>query len=250
MGTVLTSEYGWLGIQERECVMTGGCWNTVRSKCQAPFDVNDITEEQITSAMNHINFLQIMSAVQALNAGTQNSPWNAALFAGQNMENILKYQFLTKPNNGQFAGLSTYAALTGNPIDFTNANYENLAQLSNLMSLTDSSQSASLKERLLEQFAASTLGLDTNTLWMIRNFENGQAINSDLDVGLGLPEKADFGTDKLKDYFKYQALSQGKVEFGSLFGDAEVSTCPVPEVSVNCMEPSSTQFTDFLGMHQ
>jgi len=265
--TVLTSEYGWLGIQERECVMTGGCWNTVRSKCQASFDVNDITEEQITSAMNHINFLQFMdktkatpeakslnlqtmSAVQALNAGTQNSPWNAALFAGQNMENILKYQFLTKPNNGQFAGLSTYAALTGNPIDFTNANYENLAQLSNLMSLTDSSQSASLKERLLEQFAASTLGLDTNTLWMIRNFENGQAINADLNVGLGLPAKADFGTDKLTDYFKYQAMMQGKIEFGSLFGNDAVSTCPAAEVSVNCMEPSSTQFTDFLGMHQ
>lgn len=265
--TVLTSEYGWLGIQERECMLTGGCWNAVNNKCQAPFNVNDITDEQITSAMNHINFLQFMDAtketseakslnlqtmqaVQTLNAGTQNNPWNAALFAGQKMEDILKYQFLTKQNNSQFQGLSTYAALTGNPIDFTSANYENLAQMSNLLALTNDDGTSSLKERLLEQFAASTLGLDTNTLWMIRNFENGQAINSDLDVGLGLPEKADFGTDKLKDYFKYQALSQGKVEFGSLFGDAEVSTCPVPEVSVNCMEPSSTQFTDFLGMHQ
>ena len=93
--------------------------------------------------------------------------------------------------------------------------------MSNLLALTNDDGTSSLKERLLEQFAASTLGLDTNTLWMIRNFENGQAINSDLDVGLGLPEKADFGTDKLKDYFKYQALSQGKVEFGSLFGDAD-----------------------------
>merc|ERR1711953_442935 len=54
----------------------------------------------------------------------------------------------------------------------------------------------------------------------------------------------------LTDYFKYQAMMQGKIEFGSLFGNDAVSTCPAAEVSVNCMEPSSTQFTDFLASIQ
>jgi len=264
--STLTTSCGWSAINERECVMSGCCWNAAKAACQSPLVLNDISETQLDNAMQHVNFLkfvaatsntneakslnlQTMSALQSLNAGTQNSPWNAALFAGLDTADVLKYQFLTKPNNSQFAGLSTYAALSGDPIDFGNVNHDNLAQIANIVALTGSS--STLKERLVEQFAAQTLGIDSNTLWMIKNHVDNPITSSAVDgAGLGYPAAATSATSKLTDYFKYQALLGGNIEFGSLFGNDEVSTCPAPDVSKNCMAPSSTQFTDFLGMHK
>ena len=33
-------------------------------------------------------------------------------------------------------------------------------------------------------------------------------------------------------------------------GDLSNSKCPAPEVSINCMPPSNTQFNDFMGIHR
>merc|ERR1711892_640238 len=52
-----------------------------------------------------------------------------------------------------------------------------------------------------------------------------------------------FASSKMADYFKTQALLEGKVEFGAMFGNEAASTCPAQEVSVNCMAPSASSFT-------
>ena len=77
-----------------------------------------LTASQVDSAINHLNFLQFseakapaqqqqaaelpgderavnfntIGAVQAMTAGGLNDPMNAALFAGQSMDDVLKYQ--------------------------------------------------------------------------------------------------------------------------------------------------------------
>ena len=39
-----------------------------------------------------------MGAVQAMNVGGMNDPMNAALFAGQDMDDILKYKYISQGN--------------------------------------------------------------------------------------------------------------------------------------------------------
>merc|ERR1711963_1042785 len=95
---------------------------------------------------------------------------------------------------------------------------------------------------------------DANTWGLIQGYDASTApfTSSASDAGLGIPTASNdmFASSKLADYFKTQALLGGKMEFGAMFGNNQQSTCPAEEVSVNCMPPSSSSFTDFLGIHK
>jgi len=268
--SVLTPSFGWTNINKHECVLAGGCWSG--TKCQSPLKLNDITEEQLNSAIQHINFLKFvdktastteakslslkeMLAVQAMNAGNQNNPGIAGLFSGMDMNKLLKYKYLMGGNTAAtLPGLATYAMMNNQAIDFNNVGQNNLSGLANLAYLTSQNDSGDLMQSMVNNWAAQSLGLDANTLWLIQGHDASTApfASSASDAGLGIPTASNdmFASSKLADYFKTQALLGGKMEFGAMFGNNQQSTCPAEEVSVNCMPPSSSSFTDFLGIHK
>merc|ERR1739838_1092582 len=61
--SVLTPSFGWTNINKHECVLAGGCWSG--TKCQSPLKLNDITEEQLNGAIQHINFLKFVDKTAA-----------------------------------------------------------------------------------------------------------------------------------------------------------------------------------------
>jgi len=268
--SVLTPAFGWTNINKHECVLAGGCWSG--TKCQEPLKLNDITEKQLNDAIQHINFLKFvdktastteakslslkeMLAVQAMNAGNQNAPGIAGLYAGMDMNKLLKYKYMMSGNTAAtLPGLATYAMMNNQAIDFNNVGQNNLSGLANLAYLTSQSDSGDLMQSMVNNWAAQSLGLDANTLWLIQGYDSSASpfTSSASDAGLGIPTASNdmFGSSKLADYFKTQALLGGKVEFGAMFGNDQASTCPAQEVSVNCMPPSSSAFTDFLGLHK
>merc|ERR1712113_705122 len=258
--------FGWTNINKHECVLAGGCWSG--TKCQSPLKLNDITEEQLNNAIQHINFLKFvdktastteakslslkeMLAVQAMNAGNQNRPGFAGLFSGMDMNKLLKYKYLMGGNTAAtLPGLATYAMMNNQAIDFNNVGQNNLSGLANLAYLTSQNDSGDLMQSMVNNWAAQSLGLDANTLWLIQGYDASTSpfTSSASDAGLGIPTASNdmFASSKLADYFKTQALLGGKMEFGAMFGNNQQSTCPAEEVSVNCMPPSSSSFTDFL----
>jgi len=265
---VLTPTCGWANINQYECVLSGCCWSN--SKCQAPLKLADVTDEQLNNAMNHINFLEFvdatastpdakalslneMMAVQAMNSGNMNNPMFANFFQGQDMSKLLKYQYLLNGNKQQtFPGLMNYALMNGGKLDFSNVAQSNLSGLSNLAFLTSSTDKNDYMKTMVNNWAAQSLGINPSTLWMIQGYKENPITSSASDSGLGFPTATNdlFGSSKLADYFKTQALLGGKVEFGGIFGQESTSTCPAQDVSVNCMAPSSNQLTDFLGLHK
>jgi len=268
--SVLTPAFGWTNINKHECVLSGGCWSG--TKCQEPLKLNDITDEQLNNAIQHINFLKFVDvtastseakslsikellAVQAMNGGTQNAPGMAGMFAGMDMSKLLKYQYMMGGNTGAtLPGLSTYAMMNNQAIDFNNVGQSNLSGLANLAFLTSQSSSGDMMETMVNNMVAQSMGIDANTLWMIQGHDASTApfASSASDAGLGIPNASNdmFASSKMADYFKTQALLGGKVEFGAMFGNEAASTCPAQEVSVNCMAPSASSFTDFLGLHK
>lgn len=269
---VLSTNQGWTNINQYECVLSGGCWN---GKCLAPLKLNDITEEQLNNAIQHINFLKFvdktastgqakalslkeMFAMNALNAGNQNAPGIAGMFSGMDMNKLLKYQYLMGGNTqATMPGLTTYALLNNQAIDFNNVGQSNLSGLANLAYLTGNNQKEDLMQSMVNNWAAQSLGIDANTLWLIQGYDKTKGVQSsagstDATNPLGIPTASNdlFGSSKLADYFKTQALLGGNLEFGAMFGNEQTSTCPAQEVSVNCMPPTSTGFTDFLGIHK
>lgn len=270
--SVLTPSCGWSEINQQECVLAGCCWSA-KGACQRPLPFAEITEAQLNDAITHVNFLKFIDttsksgsvtagsgtgkslnfdindlmAVQAVNNGQLNDPLYASIFQNSDLQSILNLQALTSPNaNHRLAGPAIYAALNNQKINLANMGGGNLAQMANILSLT--SDSSDLKQKLITQIAAQTLGMDANTLWVLENQAgSGQVASSATDLTNGLTGSSPSG---LTEFFKYQALFGGQPDFAKIFGDDGESTCPAAEVSINCMAASQTKPTDFLGLHK
>merc|ERR1712019_175748 len=162
----------------------------------SPLKLNDITEEQLNNAIQHINFLKFvdktastteakslslkeMLAVQAMNAGNQNRPGFAGLFSGMDMSKLLKYKYLMGGNTAAtLPGLATYAMLNNQAIDFNNVGQINLSGLANLAYLTGNNQKEDLMQSMVNNWAAQSLGIDANTLWLIQGYDKTKGVQS------------------------------------------------------------------------
>jgi len=269
--SVITPTCGWSQITQEECVMAGCCWSG-KNTCLKPLRITDITEDQLNTAINHINFLKFvdataatkeakaldiknMIAAQAMNGNGLNNPLVRSILPGMDLQEIMKYSFLMNPGSGSgLQSMAMFSALNNQPINFGNAAVSNLSQFAQLAALTGGNKVDPMSS-IVDQWAAQSLGIDPNTLWMIRNQKGDGTIKpgANLDFGIGIPESKNplfTISQKMVDFFKTQALLGGKTEFGDMFGFQSSSTCPADDVSINCMQPSNHGLTDFINLHK
>ena len=259
---VLTPQCGWVGMNAQECVMQGCCWRSSTNKCVGALPAAEITEEKLDTAFNHINFVKIlqksgrqvpdwkslniqnMLAVQSMKDQTQNQGLNPMWFAGGDLKNYMTLNALTSGQD--LSGMAMYSVLTGKPMDFTLASGQNLALLSNIAALTQ--EDRTFQQLMVDNFAASTLGINPGNLWMIRNNQGSGVVAADnLSDGVGIPTPSISDDSAMGKYLKYSTLFGGKVTDNLLGGKNE--QCPAQEVSINCMQPTSYDFSDFMGLY-
>jgi len=259
---VLTPQCGWVGMNAQECVMQGCCWRSSTNKCVGALPAAEITEQKLDTAFNHINFVKIlqksgrqvpdwkslniqnMLAVQSMKDQTQNQGLNPMWFAGGDLKNYMTLNALTSGKD--LSGMAMYSVLTGKPMDFTLASGQNLAMLSNIAALTQ--EDRTFQQLMVDNFAASTLGINPGNLWMIRNNQGSGVVAADnLSDGVGIPTPSISDDSAMGKYLKYSTLFGGKVTDNLLGGKNE--QCPAQEVSINCMQPTSYDFSDFMGLY-
>lgn len=262
---VITPQCGWIGINAQECVMQGCCWRSAANKCVGSLPMSDVTEAKLDSAFTHINFVKLlqktnptkvpewkslnikdMLAVQSMQDGTQNQGLNPMWFYGSGNDGLKNMMTLNALSSGaNLSGMAMYSILTGKPMDFSLADNTNLALLSNIAALT--AEDKTFQQLMVDNFAASTLGIDSNTLWMIKN-NNGDGVisPSNLGDGVGIPTPSVNTDSTLGKYFKYSTLFGGKVP--EIMGEGN-KQCPAQEVSINCMKATNYDYTNYLGLY-